>query len=1199
MCSSSIWISLFIENCLSSYETRRPDVGLNWEDDGSNIRFSSPTLQHALINSWKDRTDVPIANLTDSETQIDAFLSRESLEEYGRGFPSRPLSKDGCRGYFIQLADFELVYEYSTGKPNVHLYVKRFSIVWERDKIKAPPIGKSAAKKPALTILIRRVFLSIKSRNQRRQEIADTPADSNGHENEHGDIPATQITNGHIIHSAPDDLMSQWPSRASVNVPDNIQNHDTVSSGKLLEYLAQTRASGDRHPSREMSIDARPLNPESATEVRRMFPSDNESCRSHEPQRRKSAVRSDESPRDENINSKPSGYRPSADQPAPHESAREVITRTNTTPHPPEKSAERLEFSYSPDKQLNAQLEASQNVTPRASNPEKIETSNTVDPWEGMTEIRRIDVTVPKDQKELLEPDRKPWYPPPVGEQIVSGHVPPALLDEWNKLVLQRHLQGANRRSKSVDDDHLSTPTTPSAESSSDSSLATDWEPSPERIPRRGVLPQDSSPVKDDSVDPRPPQSKSPTAHNGHAKITIPQSQDAEENNLASQPNEGRSLKTPPRALEVENNELSTGDITADMAHEYDGGHESEGSNSDSEMDVSVPRPLSGSSPQRMSSQAEVTVSSLEPSLPESARQNVQVVESPAAVLDKSRPAILDKNGFSPGNVELRPQADQSSSQSRVLNTYASYDESIKGEASQESSKSLSTTGPDARKPVLVMGTPFSSEVLPTQPTPWSGSNSLWTSSGPKIVEGSVAAASTYQSQSSNAFSSYRSLPPSSMLSVEDDERNQTVQSSARGTPLMKIDRVSPVKRFASEIADIEYGSPSKRSKVDRKQSALQLQGGLDERIISRRQNYIISSAQSIEARRVYEKFCNDYPSYAGDFAHFTRLCSRLLAVRQGGSLQRSFLWDDFIIKHLETYPPYIDECLSHETKYLNYEEYFVSCFSRPTYKKRNLTVEGISACAAQVILIDESNDSLGPMTDMKTSFTGSLTDQFSNFHAHSFTGTHDPFSHDGQSEDGQSDTDAEWNPSQYSIPDSEPARAAARQSFDEDMNLDHITEKAIAAVHEDNNKDMEVDHAAQEISTTAITQENDDEDMEDIDLDDPIHETASVELGDDEPAAESEVPESPLPKPAASDAASDTAIESDNDTDTNGPVNENWFLSLRHIYPTTPVWSDDPNTPFKKWARADQNVLSVRNRRGGVYVPVDEKGVIQRIPRG
>lgn len=95
----------------------------------------------------------------------------------------------------------------------------------------------------------------------------------------------------------------------------------------------------------------------------------------------------------------------------------------------------------------------------------------------------------------------------------------------------------------------------------------------------------------------------------------------------------------------------------------------------------------------------------------------------------------------------------------------------------------------------------------------------------------------------------------------------------------------------------------------------------------------------------------------------------------------------------------------------------------------------------------------------------------------------------------------------------------------------------------------------------------------------DETHEVASVELGDDEPSS----------APAQlSDAESDAVSEADS-------FEEDWVEShMRRLQRSGPFWSDDPNTPFKIFARADANVLSERMRRGGVPLPVDENGVIQ-----
>ncbi len=1121
---------------------------------------------------YSDQNDIPVANLTDSDTQIDAILSRESLEEYKREFPTKPLSKDGCRGYTIRLADFELVYEYSTGKPKVHLYVRRFSIIWERGRIKQPPTGKSASKKPALLTLIKRVFSSIKSQCRPRQGTVDTPEDSNGYRNGHSDIPATQVTNGHTIDSTQPHLMSQLPTRHSTD-------HDLADPGKLLEQLGQAPAPGDKQPSRERSIDTGTFAPVAVPEANHRsadhLPNGgSENSTSHEAQRTELEAESD-------------GHQSNLDRPYPQDSAGKDIARSNAEP-------------YSPEAQLKAQLEASQHVTLRQPSFAKTMSSSIVDPWEGMTGIRSIDVTVPKDQMELLEPDKKPWYPPQVGEPVVSGRVPPALLDEWNRLAFQRHQKEIYNKPGSMEDDHLITPSTPAAETSSDSGSDCEWTATPGRTPRRGaLLPVDSSPLKDGSVHHEIPRRRTPSDQGDRTEVRE-ESQHEKETIPGPPVNQSPRAESPPIQAGVENNEPNASSSVANVTHDNDDGNESN-SSSDSEMSVSVPQPLSGSTQQETSSQVEPGVSSSGPSLPESAGENVQVMETPAAAFSKSRSATYNQGGFETGlgNMVVQSQADKSSSQSRVLNTYASRDESTNGETSQESSKSLPPSGPDAQHPVLGIGNRFSSEAPATQQTRWSGSSSLLTSSGRQMVERSWATASLHHSQSSRAFSSYRELPPSSMLSVEDDNRSSSVQSSARGTPL-KIDRATPLKRFASEMGDSDHGSPSKRNKYDSKPTALNLEGGLDERIILRRKSYIINSEQSVEAARVYEKFRNDYPSYQGDFEHFTKLCSRLQAVREGGSLPKSFLWDDFIIKHLLGYPVFLADCLGNEAKSITYEEYFLSSISKPTYKKRSLTVEGISACAAQYIIIDERRSSSRPATgtgtgiNTKSSFTESLRDQFDNFHAHSFVETRDLSTDDEQPEDSQSETDSEGGLSRYSIPDSEPARAAAAAQEDgnEDMNLEHITHKPSPAP-----VTVTYEHE--------LSSGDEDEDMEDVHG--TAHETASVELGDSNnnsqdraevkalgapPNAASEIP--------ASDAASiaDADIESSHEFSEEEPINENWFDSLRHIFPTEPVWSDDPNTPFKKWALADQNVLSVRNRRGGARVDTDEKGIIRRFPR-
>ncbi|KAL4796069.1 hypothetical protein BDV19DRAFT_361440 [Aspergillus venezuelensis] len=1292
MSSASTWMSPFIEHCLSSYETGRRDSGLSWEDDGSNIRFPSPTQQHAQINSWSVDA-VHIANITDLDTQIDARLSRDSLQDYNTRFPKHPLSKETCRGYFIHLAEFELVYEHSTGKPKVHLYVKRFSIVWERDRFKGPPMGKTVPKKPALATLLKRVFSSIKNRHPPTQETVSTTG-SHERSNGYGDIPATQAINGPTIEPAEHQLQTQIPRHSSTSFHGG--KRKVAAGGYLLEHLAQARRTPDVQPSRESSSNAQSLDPISEPESRRRSTSrlsanHEETLASHESYTLNQATEGLGTSRDDSICHRPTRSEANLDQPLPN-IVGDQVTPDTLAKKPLLQEIERVESPFTPEKQLNSSLEAS-HVTLRPANPGKDVTTAMVDPWKGMTEIRSVDVTVPMDQFELLDAERKPWYPPTVGEQLLSGHVPPALLDEWNQLVLQRQ-QEESDGSKLTDDGRSKGPSTPTSKRGSghensdedsryDSGDDTDedveypWSQSPTRTPSRGVifardsLPEDT-PMK--KVPGRPKSRHISLDDKGdNLETTQPEQRDVQEDAPVSPHNRNKSPDSvhrneqedlpKPQEQDPDADSVETlkrphyqqgGVVDAsDMLGNSDACHRSSQSDnsefeasSDSEMEIVPLQPLSGST-QAVSSQAEGPSSS-GASLPEVARQRIQVLETPAAALRKSHTEMISQNAFQ-ANAEMASQPDKSSSQSRILNTYPSNDGDSKQETSQESSRSAPAIVPGKSNHMHVQGTLINNEAPQTQPTPWSETDSLFTSSGPKVVETSVIpATSTYQSQSSKAFSSYRELPTSSMLSL-DEQRSPSVQSSTRDSPL-KVDRASPLKRSAFEIGYDGCDSPSKRAKVDSQPTSQDLN------IIANKAKFFhqeatAHAAQSLEASEIYRKFCSAYPTYTGDFEHFLGQCSRLRAFREGGSLQRPHLWDDFIIKHLTDYPQYLTHCMRNDTRPLAYEQYFANTFSTPAYTKRCLLPTRINTCAAQFIAVDtEPWDTSWP-ADTKTSFTGSLRDKLANFHAHSFAAT--------QYSSPDEQQRADWNDtlSEISIPDSEPARAAAQALLDEDRSFEQTRETT-------------------SIPTDWIPSDEEMEDVgDDADVDYTMHETASVELGDEnepEPEAETRptpgkpprdsIPESPAakananavtqpefesepeieletearsqessipsrpdiptvaqpptqpdppqeepqqpanPTSSAQVVSDDEVEDEDEDKDEDEDQNQNWFTSLRHIaFPSDlngPSWSDDPNTPFKQWARRDQDVLSVRNQRGGLHVEIDERGVVKRFER-
>ncbi|KAL2848149.1 hypothetical protein BJY01DRAFT_262744 [Aspergillus pseudoustus] len=1255
--SDSIWISPFIEHCLSSYQTEenlRPDRELTWEDDGSNIRFPSSAQQNALINDWNEGDNLPTAKLTDSDTQIDAILSRGSLDEYKRAFSREPLSKDRCRGFLIQLDTFELVYEYSTGKPNVHLYIKRFNIIWDRGKTKSPPTGKIIRKKPALALLMRQVYTRTKSRDQRaRKQYKAKPGSDGGF----GDNHAIQPINGHAYASTQAQLLSQLPSHVSAN---SGPSHDLVYDAPLSPDVPRPESLESLRPSRERSMESQSMN-RSSVPVMVGHPRGTSSgsttsnkppgsCRTQESEK---TTETKPPPLKKHVESRPAGAQVDTN----HPSVREAISPAHAEPDSLDQPIERRDSPYSPEKQLNSQLQASQSVTLRPRNPATSTHQSLVDPWEGMAGITSVDVTVPEDQAELLgHAGKGQWYPPLPGLPTISGHVPPALLHEWNMFVLQRSRRATGSGLDSPEAAGPSDRNTPSAESDSDGRRSpVSWESSPERTPRRGmVLPVDSSPIKGRSVS-RAPQQKSPDAHEGTSKDETSNSRVSNENHPPSGTGQDKDL------IVTTSSRIVMTDPTArvvhpTVAHGTDK-HEFDTSSSDSEMDVVVPQPLSGSTQQ--GSQMESEISSPGPLLPEPSRR-IQVVETPSAALHNPRTIIFNQSDAVSGspNPNVSPYADKSSSQSRILNTYSSHDGDSKGETSQNTH---------------VVDTPINSQALQTRDsTSYSQSGSLLTSSAPKSTESNVAiAVSTFQSQSSNAFSSYRELSSSSMLSVEEQQRSPSIQSSTHASPFIPTSAL-PLKRDISEVEIDGDISPSKRNKPDQKSMVSEME--VDAKLRSRNFRFqeCITSAQSIAAKQVYERFCGNYPPYHGDYAHFTKLCSKLQAFRALGSLQRSFLWDDFIIKHLEEYPAYLGECMAKETKSLPYEQFFATSFSKPTHKRRILSAEAIDACAAQVIAIDETVmvSSSEPTTDTKVSFTSSIRDQLSNFHTYSFAATQEPESQEIQLEATQDRNDTV---SDYSIPDSEPIRAAAQivvHEIPEDLDNDETmgdAEDMDDTVHEtasvelgdeestrlrtassddesmddplgdslanDANFALDVtpndlpgksfDHKAGEVGREGRDNDDDDDDVDENEIiaSNPAQSAIAPTNEEEEDEVEETQEDEPNNTVLTRQGADVDEIEDDDgrfevagDTAAKAPVevdetashldpdeldsdpNENWFLALRNIHPNEPVWSDDANTPFKKWARADQNVFSVRNRRGGANVSTDEKGVIQRM---
>jgi hypothetical protein len=895
--------------------------------------------------------------------------------------------------------DFELVFEYTTSEPKVHLYVKRFSIAWDKNRFKGPPQGRKVRKNAELYKLMLSASEMAKARET---ATADSAVDGNRSD----DSIKSQDGEADGMNDSQTQFMSQMPPKRPGELIAG-----AVATGKMLlsSLIPSARPAQESQAKKNNETDAVALERnrlalEEATEqpnINGCAPPMDElpagSLVVDPGQNGNATVKKSDQTDTDTAGVVPAKTR-SGTAPLNTETEERALTDNSEEPeHPSNKEEVPSQIVQKrPSEQVDSVVETI---------PTDVHTSN-ADPWEGMTEIRKEDITIPKDQAKLLEEQARLCWLPPAPSQVSQPNVPPLLLQQWNDIALQRSLRAEKRRNKELEslELHESRPSSSGATSSSDSAYETpsgdpiEWSQSP----RRGQdLPADSSPPEARPIQ-RPTMNKT---NGGNSSLNQPlhdvqeerqanehQEKSHEQEDLEPLPEAGREC---PKSIAL-NTELRLR-VSGESPPQLDEGDdriqlqepqvEFDRMSEDSVMDTSIPRPLGVDA-----TQSEQEIGSSDPSLPGLSTQvQVQVMETPAAHLVRFRQLTQSTGGASqesqqPGQPSS-PVA-KSSSQSRICNTYRSNDEA-KDHTSQDMSHSTQPHGTAESSEVNIMETQLSGGEWSFSGTTSSNSAHVLNSSGPRDREPSVfiTASPGQGEESSKPFSSYREAP--SFMQTDDGNETSTGFPSPTQVTTPRH-RMPLLKRGASEI-DMERTPPSKRQRTAYSEGGDFVQG-LAFEVISRRESYINRSAEHAEAQKVYEKFRSDYPEYDGDFNHFTMLCSKLQALRAKGHFRRSFLWDDFVIMHLQEYESrYLNRIAeAADVKRLGYESFFASYILRPSYKKRSLTAKGIEISAAQHDPSSAAGVPAIPRHETNTSFTGSLVDRFSNFQAHS-TGPETP----------------------------------------------------------------------------------------------------------------------------------------------------------------------------------------------------------------
>ncbi|OQE30572.1 hypothetical protein PENFLA_c003G05525 [Penicillium flavigenum] len=1242
----SPWIAALADQCLSFYLGQNDQDEVQVEDIDGCLSFSicRSALKTAIVVSWGQGENRHCATFTDSKNQIDAIILCDSPDAQGDTSPCPPSIKGGPR-HLVELSDIKLIFTYSASTPDVYLQVKRFTI-------RPNAVSRGDVPKPKLKKTLRTLMTMTCEKIQKNQ----AHVGSNGQTNagltdsfvsqRDPNIPTNDSQNNSVSQS----LFSQPPShmrhvapkgnpmtnRVSLNgssdllgllAPyDQIQTNDTAPRELRGAHRPSLGESESRHSSLPNERNKSATDPSYAN-LERDVDDLIEECRRRASQ---SPNESDDHGQAHTLGTghnqqfSKKRHRGSADPPSQSAHNDDLGSQGRQSPNTsPSKKRQRIDAGEAMSADQTESEQVRNKPVPSFPRVQIVTTKTDIslpatNPWEGM-EKKEEGREKEKKEKEKKEKEKK--------EKEKKEKEKKEKERDKEKKEKEKE-EKEQRKSKTPARDVLPRDTvspevyrrptrripTPSGTQYIVDQLTEDGDvgmvngsPRAPSQPGQGVIVSSKRVIEtvEQQCSPSPEVTTNPIN---------PLSLECDlGNDPFPKPNASKSLHEPQRVKQEHCHDEQPAENPPFKPEVCDGSSVDE-SDDEPEMETSVPFALGGSLP--LSSQPEQELTSSGPSLPRLAGGTIQVVETPAVHITHLNPNKQSKQraGFqAPSSQHPYSQAAKTSPSSRILDTYRSQDSHGQSDLSQEASNpSLPILADESlRLDVLGTQTQTSSVHAPSQARVQSSSDVVLDSSRP-----------ARRQRGSSIFHLDPSDDPSSFFyhrrhSLSMSQLHELSQDSSRGPfSLDGASHMQDLSPMESTTFPAHGESPSKRSRHLCRESADTGQKAThspNAELVARRQGFIGKSDKYAEAQTIYEKFCNDYSPYSGDFAHFTEMCSKLQAMRQKGQLQRSFLWDDFVIQHLEEYPRYLAESSSQESKTLDYEDFFCSKFSRPRHKKRSLTAQGVDIVASQFVPptrpelgnppVPQQVTIQGEVTQDKaaqsevanTSFTASLVEKLSNLHARSFGDVPVPDANMPAA------TQSSPSPSARTRPDSVEVKVEADDSFNETIPFQNISSSNDQKPVLSNDDEEMIDATQYDADDIRISFNPNDVDMAETGMDeieetqegdDTHHETASIELGDETDDRRISAPASPSPAPPAPPAP----LGSLNNAELGRPRQRRpWFRSLRNIFPTGPVWSDDPDTPFKRWARQDQNVLQELRRRGGARVQVDEKGVIRR----
>ncbi|EED16342.1 conserved hypothetical protein [Talaromyces stipitatus ATCC 10500] len=826
------------------------------------------------------------------------------------------------------------------------------------------------------------------------------------------------------------------------------------------------------------------------------------------------------------------------------------------------------------------------------------------DPWSGMKKLRRRDVFIPDDQEELLDrPDC--WIPPDVGHPYPRGHVPPSLLKEWNTKMIRLFRDARRAHASSQKDEpsreqeeenHEPSPKPLSDDDSdSDSESQTSWSQSPSQHLRKPLAPPDSSPIRlhdgrqppdisADGID-RPSE---PVEEAGHQrKVVTPQP--------VSQPSQRDEPTREPVASTVDQGQESDPAngprpiVHVPIEDPRPGGEVAEPSD-DSDMETSIPQGLTVRT-QDILSQVESS-GLIAPNLSDSTSApaaQVQILDTPAGGL--KRAATKRTENLPSHSQEWAAQKSSSGSNKSSSQIIANSLGSTAGSSDQDHQLQ------DAQKPL----------VADSQNTNWD----LHSSSIPSHQDQRLLEVNPESSLRSADF--HTQIIPERHASPKErfdfgtqtsPQRHASPEERPQDDPNPSTGMVIEhrLKRRAADLdAEVSEESPCKRPRRSPTRDVDASRTQDVDNVVDVNHGLVNKDCQEHvcfiqDALRVYDMFKRSYPKYAGNFDHFQSLCHELQSLHRREMLQNSSLWDDFIMRNWVDYGTYVQSCISANEDYESYEDFFTRNFTKPSFRKRNLTPRTLK------MIVSKSEPSIEKPTTVDR---GVQTIDDNSVSASVIRRS--PLVVDQGSKSASREPNTQSTPSNVllvvdrphqaniGVKLSTPSTPRKRPSTNDggmQANIDPPTPRLFINGQSGHGDENIVSREIQETQPpdNILTDEHISDSTKDLTTD--YHDLASIELVLDAPMEN----DSHSPDDENNDRNDPDTIEAEarfNQIPRMRRDNSHAVQALFRTYIPPPPEEQDESTPFKIWARYEHNIVSERRRRGGYRVPLDEDGNI------